>query len=321
MVSVIVPIYQAEKYIGKCISSIIEQTYSDFELILVDDGSADASYEICKSYAKNDNRLVLIHTENYGGAHARNMGLKQAKGEYVSFVDADDYLEPNFLERLVEEIQRYNADIAECDFYWIEDRMKKSESLQQGCVFEFDRVQAMKEHIADRMCRQLVWNKLYKKKLLQDIWFFEGKTIDDEFWTYRVIGNADKVIHICESLYNYVQHEASIMHQQYSLKRLQALDAQSLRLDYIREKIPDLRNYAEQMLYFACMYHMQMALKYLDRKTCYIAFRLIKDIIKKEFPDVTFIKEASIVQKIWVRMSQINFIYTCKIRNLLKIGV
>lgn len=321
MVSIIVPIYQAEKFIAKCISSIIEQTYSDFELILVDDGSVDASYEICKSYAKNDNRIVLIQTENNGGAHARNIGLKQARGEFISFVDADDYLEPTFLERLVCEIEKHNADIVECDFYWIEKGMKGSESIQQGSIFEFDKVQAMREHLTDRMCRQIVWNKLYKKELLQNIWFIEGKTIDDEFWTYRVIGNADKVIHICELLYNYVQHGDSIMHQQYSLKRLQALEAQSMRLKHIREKFPELKNFAEQMLYFACMYHMQMALKQLDRNSCCMAFQSIKTILKQEFQDVTFVKEVSIVKKIWVRLSQINFRFTCRIRNLLKVGL
>lgn len=321
MVSIIVPIYQAEKFIGKCISSIIDQTYSDFELILVDDGSVDASYEICKSYAKRDNRLVLIHTENYGSGHARNVGLRCAKGEYISFVDADDYLEHEFLERLVSEIQRFNADIAECDFYLIKDGVKQMKSIQQNCVFEYNGAQAMREHISDQNCRQLVWNKLYKKKVIQDIWFVEGKTIDDEFWTYRVIGNADKVIHVSEQLYNYVQHKESVMHQQYNIKRLQALEAQSLRLNYVSERFPELRSYAEKMLYFACMYHMQMALKYLDRESRRAAFYVIKSILRQEFSEIKFVKDISIVQRIWVILSQINFRYTCKIRNLLRIGV
>lgn len=321
MVSIIVPIYQAEKFIGKCIDSILDQTYSDFELILVDDGSVDASYGICKSYAKRDNRLVLLHTENYGSAHARNVGLRCAKGEYISFVDADDYLERDFLEKLVSGIQKFNADIAECDFYLIEDGVKQIKLLQQNCVCELNGVQAMRAHISDQYCRQLVWNKLYKKKVLQDIWFVEGKTIDDEFWTYKVIGNADKVIHVSEQLYNYVQHKGSVMHQQYNIKRLQALEAQSLRLNYVSERFPELKSYAEQMLYFACMYHMQMALKYLDRETSCVAFKAIKSILKQEFSKIEFMKDIPVVQRIWVILSQINFRYTCKIRNLLNIGV
>lgn len=321
MVSIIVPIYQAEKYIGKCIDSILGQTYSDFELILVDDGSVDMSYEICKSYAKRDNRLVLIHTQNYGSAHARNVGLRCIKGEYISFVDADDYLERDFLKELVSEIQKFNADIAECDFYLIEDGVKQIKSLQQNYVCELNRIQAMKAHISDQYCRQLVWNKLYKKKVLQDIWFVEGKTIDDEFWTYRVIGNADKVIHVGKQLYNYVQHKGSVMHQQYNIKRLQALEAQSLRLNYVRERFPELKSYAEQMLYFACIYHMQMALIYLDRETSCVAYKTIESILKQEFSRIEFMKDIPAVQRIWVILSQINFKYTCKIRNLLNIGV
>ena len=120
MVSIIVPIYQAENFIDKCIGSIIRQSYTNLEIILVDDGSTDNSLSICKSYAEQDNRIILMHTDNCGGAHARNVGLKHAKGDYIAFVDADDYLEQGFIKVLLHYIEKYNADIAECGYYYVE---------------------------------------------------------------------------------------------------------------------------------------------------------------------------------------------------------
>lgn len=321
MVSIIVPIYQAEKFIDKCICSIIRQSYTNLEIILVDDGSIDNSFSICKSYAEQDNRIILIHTENCGGAHARNVGLKYAKGDYIAFVDADDYLEPGFIKVLLHYIEKYNADIAECGYYYVGKGEKSAEGVQGADVLEFDTLRAMKEHIADRMCKQIVWNKLYKRDLIRDIPFVEGKIIDDEFWTYRVIGKIKKIIHICQPLYNYVQHESSVMHKKYNLKRLQALEAQQLRLKYIQNNYTELKDYAEYMLYFACMYHMQMCLKYLDSNSCNKAFQTISQIISQEYKKFTFVKTISPIQMFWVMASRINFKLTCKIRNLLKIGI
>ena len=321
MVSIIVPIYQAENFINKCISSIIKQNYTDLEIILIDDGSTDNSYSICKSYAEKDNRIVLIHTENFGGAHARNIGLKYAKGDYIGFVDADDYLEEGFIKTLVHNLEKYKADIAECGYYYVGQGEKRAIGVQGPEVIEFDAVHAMKEHIADQMCRQIVWNKLYKRDLIRNIHFVEGKIIDDEFWTYRVIGKANKILHICRPLYNYVQHESSVMHEKYNLKRLQALEAQQLRLEYIRNNYIELRDYAEYMLYFACMYHMQMSLKYLDSSLSNKAFQTISQLIRQEYKNYSFVRSISPIQKLWVMISRINFKFTCRIRNLLNIGV
>lgn len=321
MVSIIVPIYQAENFIDKCISSIISQSYTNLEIILVDDGSTDNSLSICKSYADQDNRIILMHTDNCGGAHARNVGLKHAKGDYIAFVDADDYLEQGFIKVLLHYIEKYNADIAECGYYYVEKGEKSAIGVQGAEVLEFDTLHAMKEHVADRMCKQIVWNKLYKRDLIRDIPFVEGKIIDDEFWTYRVIGKSKKIIHICQPLYNYVQHESSVMHKKYNLKRLEALEAQQLRLKYIQNNYTELKDYAEYMLYFACMYHMQMCLKYLDSNSCNKAFQIISQIISQEYKKFTFVKTISPIQKFWVMAARINFKLTCKIRNLLKIGI
>ncbi|MDY6045843.1 MAG: glycosyltransferase family 2 protein, partial [Anaerobutyricum sp.] len=115
-ISMIVPVYQVEKYIAQCIESVINQTFHDFELILIDDGSKDNSGKICDSYAEKDNRIRVIHTENKGAAAARNMGLEQASGRYITFLDGDDYLAENMLERLYEVIDGSEYDVVVCDF-------------------------------------------------------------------------------------------------------------------------------------------------------------------------------------------------------------
>lgn len=319
VVSVIVPIYQANKYIGKCIQSILNQSYSKLEIILVDDGSTDGSYEICATYAEKDSRIILVHTDNHGGAHARNIGLKLATGKYISFVDADDYLEEDFIRVMVCNIEQFGADIVETAYYYVEEEKKEEKEILKSYINELDAVQAMKMHIEDRICRQIVWNKLYKRVLVRDILFVEDKTIDDEFWTYQVIGKATKIIHISQPLYNYVRHDSSIMHKRYNLKRLQALEAQQLRLKFIRENYVELVSCAEYMMYFACMYHMQMSLKYLD--DIRTPSRIIAEIVKKEFPNISFIRGLSIEKKMWVILSRISFITVCRIRNVLKIGV
>ena len=114
MISIIVPIYKVEEYLPRCIESILNQTYQDFELILVDDGSPDLSGDICDVYAETDPRIKVIHQENSGISDARNEGLSRAKGEYISFIDSDDWVHPEFLQQLLYTIEKYDADIAEC---------------------------------------------------------------------------------------------------------------------------------------------------------------------------------------------------------------
>lgn len=321
MISVIVPVYNAGHYLDRCIASILYQNYSDIELILIDDGSEDNSLTICKKYEVKDRRVHVIHTDNHGGAAARNIGIQFAHGEYIAFADADDFVDPEIYVLLLKGLKKYKADIAECDYEQIFSDMTVSTKLYNGKWTEYDSQAVMENHIRDQLFRQIIWNKLYTRQVISDIKFVEGKTIDDEFWTYRVLGNAKKAVHVSCVLYYYVQHTESVMHHQYSIKRLQGLEAQQMRLDYIKNKFPDLYTLAENRLYFSCMYHMQMSLRYLRNEEKERAKAKIKEILGKSFKDCKYIRSLTGKQKIWALLSQINFDGTCRIRNCLNIGL
>ena len=320
LISVIVPVYNVEKYLNRCVESIVGQTYDNLEILLVDDGSTDNSGILCDVWSERDERVQVIHKKNGGAGAARNVALDMAKGEFVGLVDSDDYLDLHMYAHLYSLIQQ-GADIAECTIVWTDSDNASMDDGSAAEIHSYSTEQAMRLSIREEAFCQTPPNKLYRRSTIADIRFPEGNLIDDEFWTYRVIGKSKKIIHICQPLYNYVQHESSVMHKEYNLKRLQALEAQQLRLKYIQNNYTELKDYAEYMLYFACMYHMQMCLKYLDSNSCNKAFQTISQIISQEYKKFNFVKTISPIQKFWVMAARINFKLTCKIRNLLKIGI
>jgi len=188
LISVIVPVYKVENYLDCCVQSIVNQTYSNLEILLIDDGSPDASGAMCDAWAEKDSRIRGIHQENAGGGAARNAGLDAARGERIAFVDSDDYIAPDcyqYLHTLLEE----GADIAECDFVEME-RNDAVFGTDAGEISFYTPLEAMRCHIRDTAFRQLIWNKLYRRETVGDIRFPVGTKIDDEFFTYRVLGNA-----------------------------------------------------------------------------------------------------------------------------------
>lgn len=190
LISVIVPVYKVENYLDCCVQSIVNQTYSNLEIILIDDGSPDASGAMCDVWAEKDSRIRVIHQENAGGGAARNAGLDAARGERIAFVDSDDYIAPDcyqYLHTLLEE----GADIAECDFVETE-RNDAVFGTDAGEISFYTPLEAMRCHIRDTAFRQLIWNKLYRRETVGDIRFPIGTKIDDEFFTYRVLGNAKR---------------------------------------------------------------------------------------------------------------------------------
>ena len=163
LISVIVPIYGVEKYLNKCVESLIGQTYKVLEIILVDDGSKDNCPTLCDEWAKKDSRIKVVHKENGGLSDARNAGLPYATGEYISFIDSDDYIEPTFYERLFAAIEEAGAEIAECGTRYVDEcgNELKIRQSQDGC---FDTLTALKMLIQEKGLYQTVWNKLYKKE-------------------------------------------------------------------------------------------------------------------------------------------------------------
>ncbi|SES12355.1 Glycosyltransferase involved in cell wall bisynthesis [Butyrivibrio fibrisolvens] len=236
LVSVIVPIYNVEDYLPKCIDSIICQTYKNIEIILVDDGSPDSCGQICENYKKKDSRIKVIHKENGGLSDARNAGICRAKGSYYVFIDSDDYIHERMIETLVEGVVSTGADIAVCSF----KNVKEDEIIDIHSGINTGSYKLISEDI-DRLSYfygdkytefTVAWNKIYPASFFKEIKYPKGKIHEDEFTTYKLLELAKKIAYIDVPLYYYVSRSSSIMGEEFSLKRLHRLDAISERMDH-----------------------------------------------------------------------------------------
>lgn len=323
LVSVIVPVYKVEQYLERCIKSILNQTYKNFELILVDDGSPDRCPEICDEWKKKDYRIKVIHKQNGGLSDARNAGLKIASGDFVAFIDSDDWISSDFLMLLVDNMLCNNCDIIECQIIRTKDDLNTSTiSKEFGNEIEiFNVEEALKELILDRKFHQYVWNKLYKVEVVNKICFEKGKINEDEFWTYQVFGKAKKIGLINIPLYYYYQRDNSIMSKKYTLKRLDALEAKMLRQKYIECSYPKLFAIAKMNFFMSCLYQGQMVLLYLDGNELIEGKRVIDTYIKIAKPSISYIHILSNKEKIWFIAALLSFWKTCAIKNILKKGL
>lgn len=314
-ISVIVPVYKVEPYLDQCVSSIVNQTYPNLEIILVDDGSPDNCPAMCDAWAEKDQRIRVIHQQNQGGGAARNAGLGIATGEYIAFVDSDDYLAMDMYQYLLEMLQ-CGADIAECEY--MEAFGDNAVFTLNGETHIYTAQDAMAEHICDRIFRQLIWNKLYRRTLVDGVRFPIGKTIDDEFFTYQVLGNAKKLIHSSRVCYAYRQQSDSVMHSMALSKRVQAVEAKVQRHEYVQRKFPSLTELSAKNLWFTCIYQGQLAMRELnadsERKTIVYLKHVLKD---NPIPSY----KGSGKEKMWLRMAKINLRKTCQIRNILRVGL
>lgn len=258
-ISVIIPIYNVEKYLSQCLDSVVKQTYRNLEIILVNDGSTDSCRQICDEYASNDARIKIMHKENGGLSDARNAGLKIATGDFISFVDSDDLLSVDFCEKLLHALLEYNADIAECGFRKFESdaELENLPEVTPANIELFETEMAVDLLIKDYL-QPMVWNKLYRKEVLLGLKFPVGKLHEDVAWTYQAFGNAKKVLRIEDELYFYRQQADSISGRKYSLKRLDAVEALEERISYMRENFPKLENLAIKVFCFAAMSHYDM---------------------------------------------------------------
>lgn len=214
LISIIVPVYNVEKYLGKCIDSILKQTYTNIEIILVDDGSTDNSGKICDSYAKKDKRLIVIHKENGGQSSARNLAIDVAKGDFIGFVDSDDFIINNMYEKLYSNLIKYNADISICSYTEVDEsgnvnkpKWKKNENFYKI----YNKEEALKELLIDKYITNHSWNKLYKKELFQDIRYPQGKVMEDLAIMYKLFEKSNKIIYENVDLYYYLQRKSSTM--------------------------------------------------------------------------------------------------------------
>lgn len=212
LISVIVPIYNVEQYLKQCVDSILNQTYANLEIILVNDGSPDNSPSICDKYALKDSRVKVIHKKNGGLSDARNAGLDVAKGEYIVFIDSDDFIHKQYVECLYSNIGV--ADMAFCDLlYYYDDEIKIDELEIKECKIQVFEDDFLIRNIPKFRSPLLIvaWNKLYKREIWQDLRYPIGKIHEDEFLAHYILDKCESVVFCDTKLYNYRQRHDSIM--------------------------------------------------------------------------------------------------------------
>ena len=321
LISVIVPVYGVEAYLDRCVESIVGQTYKNLQIILVDDGSPDHCPAMCDAWAEKDHRVQVMHKKNGGLSDARNAGMAIAAGTLMAFVDGDDYIRSDMYQLLYQNMLENRSDISACGVEMVWDDGTASRMLtKSGCCI-MNTQEAMQAVIDESWLKQPVWYKLYKTALIRDIPFPVGKYHEDVFWTWQVIARANQVSVFDTPCYYYVQRSGSIMGENYSLKRLDALEAAEQRCRFVSDRYPDLAGLAQAQLIGSCMYHYQLILKngvldpdrtyrkQIHRQALYAGKRWKTDgyISRK--------------QRMWLSVFVQYPYIICRIRNFLHIGI
>lgn len=239
-ISVIVPVYKVEKYLERCVDSIINQTYKNLEIILIDDGSPDLCPVICDKYAEKDSRIIVIHKENGGLSDARNAGINVSCGEYIVFIDSDDFVKEKYIEKLYEAIQKDDSDLSMCGFTLVDEEGKIiSTNLNNSPLVDGTMTgrEVLEKYYGFNGWQYVVsWNKLYKREIFNKIRFPYGKTHEDEFVFHNIMFDCKKVSVICDKLLNYVQRDFSIMKTQTLSTKMNRCESLYNRLIFYREK-------------------------------------------------------------------------------------
>lgn len=236
-ISVVIPVYNAEKYLAQCVQSVLAQDYDSFELVLVNDGSKDGSGALCDRLAAEDSRIRVIHKENGGAADTRNCGAQAASGEYIAFIDADDFIARDYLSYLVELLNTYNTRISVCDAFWTTEREADFGARQDFAVIQMDARQAGESVIHEYGLKMLVpWGKLLPRELVLRYPFPAGRKAEDEATLYKILYDGGGCVLSLRKLYGYYQNESSLMHNVDEKHRLDNLINDRERWKFFEEK-------------------------------------------------------------------------------------
>ncbi|EGP5645524.1 glycosyl transferase family 2 [Enterococcus faecium] len=241
-ISIIVPVYKVEPYLRKCVDSILAQTFTDFEVILVDDGSPDNSGKICDEYASKDSRVRVIHKKNGGLSSARNAGIDVARGKYLGFVDSDDYIEKDMYELLYDNIVKEQADLSICGVYDLYANREPKILTPQYMVLS--KIEAMKMILEAKVVSVQAWNKLYKKEIFDTIRYPEGVITEDAAVILPVLDKTEKVVIDTQQKYYYFHRENSITSSRFGEKDLDTINVWKENEIWIKERHPELSSVA-----------------------------------------------------------------------------
>lgn len=318
LISIVLPIYNVEKYLRKCIETVLNQTYTNIEILLVDDGSTDNSGTICDEFEKKDKRIKVIHKINGGLSDARNTGLKHAKGKYISFIDSDDYVSEKYVEELYTLLKTNNAQIAVCNFQRVKEdgQAISSEDIKSETLSSKEAL----EKLNDKKfypASIVAWNKLYDIKLFNHILYPLGKLHEDEYTTYKLYYEAKKVAVTSNVLYYYRTVQTSITNRTFNKTRLDVLEALEERMKFFKEK-------NEKKLYELSLiqYESVLMIHYMNCKFYLEDSKEIQEVIlnkyKQNYAEVMHSKECSITNKIKFMIAYKSPMLYYKIKKVIK---
>ena len=249
LISVVVPIYNVEEYLDKCVDSIVNQTYKNLEIILVDDGSPDNSPKKCDEWAKKDKRIKAIHKENGGLSDARNAAIDIAKGEYITFIDSDDYVEKNYVDFLYKNLIDNNADISMGKQYV--RYPNKVINTGTGNKYIVNAHDCFDKLLYSEDFDVSAWAKLYKINLFKNVRYPKGRVFEDAATTYKLIDKSETIVLNSKPIYNYIIRDNSISNNSFSEKKMDLITSTNEMCDYIINKYPDLEKGCNRRLMYA----------------------------------------------------------------------
>ena len=251
LVTVVVPVYNVEKYLKRCVDSLINQTYKNLEIILVDDGSTDNSGKLCNDYAKDDSRIKVVHKKNGGLSDARNAGIDIASGKYVSFVDSDDYVNNDFIKILFQGLVKYNTKISISDICIMYDTGEMIDESNSTIYTTSEKELLRLMLIGKRDIENSACNKLYAIELFDDIRYPVGRLYEDTATTYKLLAKCDNIVVNSYPLYYYMKRRDSITQCKFNRKKLQLIDSVEEMTTYVKNKYPDLRLECDRKMMWA----------------------------------------------------------------------
>lgn len=291
-ISIIVPVYNVEKYITRCLESLLLQTFDDFELILIDDGSSDSSGYICDKYSKKDNRVKCFHNINKGVSASRNYGVELSKGEFCIFVDPDDYLELDTLEYLYNLAKRTNADVVCCKMKTYKSNILKSKVIDNELIKIYEGQDIIKEYVENGTFLYSVCNKLYSRKLLDNIRFLsEINYAEDALFNYYVFGNANKVTSSNLQKYNYFINDSSTV-AVVTRKRLDVLKAQKEIYNFLHLHY---NNYSKNIVNEYINSSISIVIDIVNENNILKKYCLLRELKKVIRNDKNILKDKSLV--------------------------
>ena len=284
-ISVIIPVYKVEDYLDECVRSVVSQTYANLEIILVDDGSPDSCPFLCDQWADKDSRIKVIHKENGGLSDARNAGIDIAEGDYIAFVDSDDWIRPDMYEKMLTALKRENADICACNIlscypdrqvsWGTKEYTAGSSELFLGMLYD------------DTKYPVSAWNKLYKRECWDTLRFPKGKICEDAFTTYRLIDQAERIVQIPDALYCYRIRPQSIMTSSFRKQRMDEEEAWRMNYEFIEEHYPSIKKKAYDF-YLQKVNVLIHAMKEKDREEYSAEYGYLSSIRRKALGYVLF---------------------------------